>query len=160
MTRFGKFATLLIVLALVTAAPGVWAMGAALAKTGNDGPQAAVPVWAYLTIFAAFVQLGYAVYLLQFPHWISLQAVALIALVSGILAALVFGGTLVGGAAGWAGTVLQLGDWLPQVRGPKVTSVSLWCLLLTVAWTGLAIWCGWQASIARRRLASADQGRR
>ena len=148
----GPFATLLVVLALISAVPAAWVMGEALTQPRADGPHLSVPVWAYLTVFAAIVQIAYSVYLLQFPHWISLQAVAVASLFWGAIAAIALGGTLVGGASGWAGTLLQLGDALPAVRGPKVSGASLWCLLLTVAWTAFSIWCGWRAQMARAQL--------
>jgi len=145
----GRFSALLIVLSFITAAPAIWVFGEALTRPQTDAGDAGVPVWAYLTIFVSLVQIGYSVYLLQFPHWASLQAVALVSLMTGVAAAIAFGGTLVGSSSGWAGTVLQLGELLPQVRGPRITSASMWCLLVTAAWTGLAIWAGWRASTAR-----------
>jgi hypothetical protein len=146
-------ATFLILVALVALAPAVWVIGDTFTRPDvlPDAARAthAVPAWVYWSVWAGALLLAVAAYVVQLPHWSSLRIAAIVALLYATVYAALFGGTLTGGASGWAATALQVADKLPRTKGPQLNAVALWCFALLVLCTALSVWSAWRAHMAQ-----------
>lgn len=151
---YARCATALFVLAALTAGPAAWVVVERLSRPLAAGAVLErVDAWVYWTLFLALLEAAYGLYVLQVRHAGSLRVVSGLMLVVAAISAALFAGTLFGGASGWAATVLQVADQLPQRKGPQLGPIPNWCLLLLVVSTGISVWSGAAAHAARARSA-------
>lgn len=125
-------------LATGLAAAGLFGMGPAVYQimTGwqSDPPQP-VPRWVYGALLVGFIQLAYAVYLMQLPDWgtvwvVSVFTLCLASVYAGLLSAVALSQD--------DGTVLAM----LQLSGPLRRNATLWCFSMLGISSLLAYLCG------------------
>ena len=104
----------------------------------------AVPLWVYLLLAGAAMQIALAWYAVQLPHWASMRVLAMFETLLAAIYAMLLGIAL---AAGPGNAVLQQLELAAQAETPHL---PIWCLLMLVVQAALAYACGHATEKLRR----------
>lgn len=110
----------LAAVALCGIVPAAFDIMAHLRTAGSPG----VAVWAYLSLWIALLEVGYAIYLMQLPDWSSVWVGTLVSLAIAVVYAMLLGLTFLSRQDGWLVRTLDLSD---QLAGGRAAG---WCFIM------------------------------
>ena len=118
------------------------AAGQLFPARGTDA--GAVPLWVYVLLAGAAIQIALACYAVQLPHWASMRILAMSETLLAAMYAMLLGIAL---AAGPGNALLQQ---LGLAAQAETARLPIWCLLMLVVQAALAYACGHAAEKLRR----------